>query len=108
MNTFAHRLMSVVEATREPVLEIARGSGIPAKRIVDLFGGDEPREHEATKLAEFFNCDVVWLLQGRLPEGTKALVHELELASVDAVDGVVTLKPDDFRRIHTLASMGRR
>jgi hypothetical protein len=107
MKTFADRLNAAADATRETTGEIARSTSIPLKRVAELRSGAEPREHEAGKLAEFFDCDVLWLLKGHTPRSSPLLMRELELASVDAVGGVVTLQPDDYRRIYTLACMGR-
>lgn len=109
MKTFAERLSAAIEATDEKAVDIARATNIPVKTIADFCSGVLPANaNDATSLADCLGCDVNWLLRGEaaIHGSRRLLIKQLELATIDAVDGVVTLKPDDYRRIYALACMG--
>lgn len=109
MNTFAKRLCAALDATREYPSVLARATSIsPARINAFLHERAEATAEEALEIAAFLGCDRTWLLHGAAKHRgvQRLLVRELELASVDAVGGVVTLKPDDYARIYALACMG--
>lgn len=109
MKTFAERLSAAIEATDEKAVDIARATDIPVQTISDYCSGVLPRNcNDGCKIADYLSCDSNWLLRGdeAIHGSRRLLIKLLELATIDAVDGVVTLKPDDYRRIYTLACMG--
>lgn len=107
MKTFAERLNAAIDATGETQQELARAANLNREWVSKLCGGDAtPSRIESRVIAEFLNCDHGWLHDGT-PVHNPLLIRELELASMGTVGGVVTLQPDDYRRIYTLACMGR-
>ncbi|MCE9605045.1 MAG: helix-turn-helix domain-containing protein [Planctomycetia bacterium] len=110
MKTFADRLTAAIEATRETHKELARETDLPLALVVEFCNGtSEPSPIRAHRIADVLGCNHNWLLNGFVSEGRDStLVRELELASLNAANGVVTLDRDDFRRIYTLACMSIR